>query len=117
MEDLKVDNKVECKVYSCLYNQASNCHKGVIFVSERSHLLRKPSTVCGSYRDKGFRTFNIEASDDLSVDKRVFTEVACEVNKCMYNHYNRCDADQVLINSKSEDTTERTHCETYTPDK
>ena len=112
-----MENKVECKVYSCLYNQASNCHKGVIFVSEKSHFLRKPSTVCGSYRDKGFRSFNIEASEDLSVDKQVFTEVACEVCQCTYNHYNRCDADQVKINSRSENNLERTHCDTFKPAK
>jgi hypothetical protein len=110
-----MDNKVECKVYSCLYNQASNCYKGVIFVNERSHLLKKSTTVCSSYKDKGFRTFNIEASEDLSITKKVFTEVACDVNRCKYNHYNRCEAKHLVIDSRSEDNLEVTHCDTYTP--
>lgn len=110
-----MENRVECRVYSCLYNQASNCHKGIIFVKMDKHKLVNKSTICSSYKDKGFRTFNIEAAYDLSIDKYVYTGIACEVEKCIYNKYKSCEANHVLIDSRSHNNLDESHCHTYRP--
>ena len=115
MEGEVMENRVECRVYSCLYNQASNCHKGVIFVKMDKRKLLRPNTFCSSYYDKGFRTWNIEAAYDLSIDKYVYTGIACEVDKCVFNKYKRCEAEKVIIDSRSENNLDESHCHTFQP--
>ncbi|MFP3155145.1 DUF1540 domain-containing protein [Lachnospiraceae bacterium ZAX-1] len=102
--------QLNCSVDHCMYNKEKSCCKGDIMI-EGKDAMEKRSTCCGSFRE---RTGNSLSNSMATPSKNI--EVDCEAEKCVYNHANKCDADQIGISGGNACHCEETECASFQPE-
>lgn len=106
--------KLKCNAASCIYNKHTTCAKDKILVGDGDE--KNGEIKCESYSPLGATAHNYEIAEETSYARASNNEqphIDCLADSCVYNERHNCTANNVLIDTSSNEKYGETICETY----